>query len=148
MGIDGIEALKDARVSSGPLFHEALKAASQKRPSCGTLISQPGLPTVSSCPRMGPTPPCAHSSIPRYTLPPRKPRSCCGETGSGKGFVAHLIHQCSRRAEKPFVDVVCGILAETLVESEVFGHERGAFTGAIASKPAVSNSPGMDTVPR
>jgi two-component system response regulator HydG len=57
-----------------------------------------------------------------------------GESGTGKELVANAIHQLSRRVEHPFVAVDCSGLAETLFESELFGHERGAFTGAVARK--------------
>ncbi len=61
----------------------------------------------------------------------------CGETGSGKERVAKLIHARSPRKAKPFVVVDCAVLQESLLPSELFGHERGAFTGAERCKPGL-----------
>ena len=58
-----------------------------------------------------------------------------GESGTGKEVVATALHLHSPRRTKPFVAVSCALFADTLIESELFGHERGAFTGAIAARP-------------
>jgi DNA-binding NtrC family response regulator len=57
-----------------------------------------------------------------------------GESGTGKTMLAHYIHKHSHRQEEPFVKISCGSLSETLLESELFGHVRGSFTGAIRDK--------------
>lgn len=60
-----------------------------------------------------------------------------GETGTGKELIARTIHQSSHRRSRPWIDINCAALPENLVESELFGYEKGAFTGADASKPGL-----------
>jgi two-component system, NtrC family, response regulator GlrR len=69
-----------------------------------------------------------------------------GETGTGKELVAHAIHERSRRAGKPFVVVDCGAIPDELFESELFGHVRGAFTGAATSRTGALETASGGTV--
>ena len=69
-----------------------------------------------------------------------------GETGTGKQVVAEQVHKCSPRAQKPFLQLNCSALSETLLESELFGHERGAFTGAVQAKPGLLETANGGTV--
>ncbi len=58
-----------------------------------------------------------------------------GESGVGKGLIADLIHQNSARSQQPIIKLNCGAIPETLIEAELFGYEKGAFTGAVSNKP-------------
>ena len=69
-----------------------------------------------------------------------------GETGTGKGVAAEVIHQLSPREGYPLVEVNCGAMPENLIESELFGHEQGAFTGAVQTRRGVLERSGAGTV--
>jgi len=70
----------------------------------------------------------------REVAPLDSPVLLQGETGVGKEIIANAIHSLSRRKNGPFIQVNCGAIPETLIDSELFGHEKGAFTGAISQK--------------
>ncbi len=69
-----------------------------------------------------------------------------GETGTGKEVLARHLHEASTRAEKPFLGLNCGALSDELLSNELFGHERGAFTGATAGKPGLLETAAGGTV--
>src|SRR5204862_8083538 len=69
-----------------------------------------------------------------------------GESGSGKERIARLLHDQSTRADGPFIAVNCGAITETLLESELFGHARGAFTGATGDRPGLFEAASSGTL--
>jgi DNA-binding NtrC family response regulator len=73
----------------------------------------------------------------RAMLDSPSPILITGPTGSGKGVLAAWMHENGPRADEPFVDLNCATLTPTFLESELFGHERGSFTGAVAAKPGL-----------
>lgn len=82
----------------------------------------------------------------RKAGPADAPVLVAGESGSGKELVARALHACSRRAKRPFVPVNCGALPPTLIHSELFGHERGSFSGATSSRRGLIESAGGGTL--
>lgn len=69
-----------------------------------------------------------------------------GESGTGKELIARAIHNVGRRANRPFVAVSCGAIPESLIEAELFGHEKGAFTGSLGARPGYFEEAGDGTL--
>jgi DNA-binding NtrC family response regulator len=95
-----------------------------------------GLPEAERLPGTSPPIEKLNAMLPSVARAP-SPVLIEGESGSGKGVLARLIHNTSPRAKGPFVDLNCAGLSKELLESELFGHERGAFTGAATMKPGL-----------
>ena len=111
---------------------------------CGDTVLEfgPASPEEVSVPEVAEYGPLVGSSAPMRTVfeklrkaaPTELTVLVTGETGTGKELVAQAIHQASQRAKKAFIVVDCGSIPPSLAESALFGHERGAFTGAIDKK--------------
>src|SRR5216684_7047136 len=103
---------------------------------------------ISSCDQMiGSSPPMQHV----YDLVHRVANLnasvlVTGESGTGKELIAQAIHNLGSRADRPFVAVSCGAIPETLIESELFGHEKGAFTGTVGSREGYLEQAGDGTL--
>ena len=113
-----------AAAGAHKLLETPEQARSGKRPGLSRVIGvSPAMHSVFNLiEKVAPT----HSNVLVY-----------GESGTGKELVARAIHDASLRAERPFIPVDCVSLPDTLLESELFGHEKGAFTGAHVSKPGL-----------
>ena len=85
---------------------------------------------IGADPRM-----CRIYDVIEAVAPSRTTVLMCGASGTGKSLIARAIHRRSPRADKPFVEISCGSIPDTLLESELFGHVKGAFTGAHTDKP-------------
>ena len=122
----------------------APRARRSERPAPETGAATPEGPLarlVGGSPAMA----TLRATIRRYA-PSRAPVLITGETGTGKELVARALHEASPRAAEPFVAVNCGGIADTLLESELFGHARGAFTGATRARKGLFEAAGAGTL--
>ena len=113
-----------------------------------TSLPVPLSPVINTVERVGGTSAAMRQvwSLVDKVAPTRSTVLITGESGTGKEVVARAIHARSPRATSPFVPVNCGALAEGVLESELFGHVRGAFTGAASERTGILVSAGDGTV--
>jgi DNA-binding NtrC family response regulator len=122
------------------IVERALQQPTDIDDSTPPLVSVPGTLIGRTAPMLGVYKGIAHaadSSAPVLVI---------GESGVGKELVARAIHEHGRRSREPFVGLNCGAVTESLLESELFGHARGAFTGAVADHKGVFEQAGAGTV--
>jgi sigma-54 dependent transcriptional regulator, flagellar regulatory protein len=112
-----------------PLRYERLAEAVRRAPTPRVTQSAAPLRLVGSSTAMGRV-----NALIRQVSPFDSSVLVLGESGTGKEMVARAIHDCSPRRDKPFVAINCGAIPAELLESELFGHEKGAFTGAISTR--------------
>ncbi|HUA80264.1 MAG TPA: sigma-54-dependent Fis family transcriptional regulator [Dyella sp.] len=112
-----------------PLRYERLAEAVRRAPSLRPAGNPAPLRLVGSSSAMGRV-----NALIRQVSPFDSSVLVLGESGTGKEMVARAIHDCSPRRDKPFVAINCGAIPAELLESELFGHEKGAFTGAISTR--------------
>jgi DNA-binding NtrC family response regulator len=113
-----------------------IAASREARAQSSISIRQHGNSDLVTC--LGTSPSFRQAiSLARKVAPTNASVMLCGESGTGKEVVAQLIHRHSRRADKQMVPINCAALPENLLESEMFGHRKGAFTGADRDKPGL-----------
>jgi two-component system, NtrC family, response regulator AtoC len=144
-------SIEDLGSANGTRIGEEPLAAKKPAPLSPSTVVELGDALLVVRPADAPAPAAAPPHAARHLDPPMArveelvdlvassgiPVILLGETGVGKGLLAETIHRQSHHAPGPFVRVNCAAFAETLLESELFGHERGAFTGATAAKPGL-----------
>jgi two-component system response regulator AtoC len=121
---------------------EPQKQSAMASVSVGSVTADPGteptrIPKLPGCDLIGDSP-ASHAMVERLLRAGRSNRATVlllGESGTGKEVAARLLHEASPRRRGPFVAVSCAALPDSLLESELFGHEKSAFTGAAGAKP-------------
>jgi two-component system, NtrC family, response regulator AtoC len=136
---DAMDALRRGAADfvQKPFQNEEIALAVRKvQESSARRVDQPPPPSVPSGLVFGSSPAMAEAiALLDRAAPGTATVLIRGESGTGKELVARAIHERSPRANQPFVKIDCASLPETLLESELFGHEKGAFTGAVTRKP-------------
>lgn len=116
------------------MAQEALAITAQRRELRSLRSEHPGALGVARLIGASPAMLSVKTLLQKMALSPTSTVLITGESGTGKDLVARVLHDISQRAEAPFMTITCSVLAETLLESELFGHERGAFTDAKQRK--------------
>lgn len=114
------------------MVHHGLRLSSSTSAKPGPAVSSPHNPLIGDSPPM-----CLLRDLIAKVARTQAPVFIHGESGTGKELIARTIHQGGPRANGPFVPVNCGAIPADLIESELFGHRKGSFTGAIADKPGL-----------
>ena len=125
--VDGM-CISEAELSLGSVLGVGGQQLAVDREPLRKSVSLPGL--ISRDPALTPV-----LELLRRAAPSMLPVTILGESGSGKEVAARAVHDLSPRSQGPFVALNCGAIAHELAEAELFGHERGSFTGAISSAP-------------
>ena len=147
----GIAPFPDAAISADKLVDRARTAADAARAADPVHVAREGawsaeVPSTSAGPIFASEPMRRTIALVERAAASRVPVVLTGETGTGKEVLARFLHERSARKDRPMVSVNCGAIPSQLVESTLFGHERGAFTGAAAAQKGVFEAADGGTV--
>mgnify|MGYP000959038306 CR=1 FL=1 len=140
--LSGGQALRLARIAGSVSAEESASALAPQAPARAETAAGNGLDRLAGAS----TAMSRVRAMIRHVAPFDVPVLILGETGTGKELAARAIHECSPRAAESFLAVDCGAISETLLESELFGHEKGAFTGAVRPHRGLFEEAGRGTL--